>query len=265
MYSRKRIFIAMMTATVLLLGTVVFGGLFLYFNRANMVNKIVLIGIGGLVLISLAVVGFGLLVMVITLWTHKTFPSLQNFVMTATNILFPIALQIGKVFGIDQDTIKSSFIAVNNQLVDNRNIRVKPHQLLILAPHCLQNSKCPYKITIDVENCRRCGGCPIHDLHRIKDKYGVNFVVATGGTLARRFVKEYKPRAIVAIACERDLTSGVQDVNPLPVIGVLNIRPEGPCFNTQVNLNQVEAAVRQFIGEGERRTAYSSAKHITEV
>lgn len=71
--------------------------------------------------------------------------------------------------------------------------------------------------------------------------------MATGGTLARHFVKQYRPRAVVAIACERDLTSGIQDTQPLPVLGVLNLRPHGPCLNTQVNLNQVEQAVQFFL------------------
>ena len=49
-------------------------------------------------------------------------------------------------------------------------------------------------------------------------------------------------------AC-RDLTSGIQDVFPLPVIGVLNQRPNGPCFNTCVDMRQVEAEIRSFIQE----------------
>ena len=52
--------------------------------------------------------------------------------------------------------------------------------------------------------------------------YGCQFIVVTGGTLARMKVKEARPKAIVAIACERDLASGMADVFPIPVIGVLN-------------------------------------------
>ena len=71
--------------------------------------------------------------------------------------------------------------------------------------------------------------------------------VATGGTLARQMVKEIRPKAIIAVACERDLTSGIQDVFPLPVIGVLNERPFGPCFNTRVDIKKVEAAILDFL------------------
>ena len=71
--------------------------------------------------------------------------------------------------------------------------------------------------------------------------------VATGGTLARQVVKTIRPKAIIAVACERDLTSGIQDVFPLPVIGVLNERPYGPCFNTRVDINKVEETIKYFL------------------
>ena len=73
-------------------------------------------------------------------------------------------------------------------------------------------------------------------------------IVVTGGTLARMKVKEARPKAIVAIACERDLASGMADVFPIPVIGVLNERPNGPCCNTTVDSERVRAVVEQLIG-----------------
>ena len=78
--------------------------------------------------------------------------------------------------------------------------------------------------------------------------YGCQFIVVTGGTLARMKVKEARPKAIVAIACERDLASGMADVFPIPVIGVLNERPNGTCCNTTVDSERVRAVVEQLIG-----------------
>ncbi|MGI6559076.1 MAG: DUF116 domain-containing protein [Limnochordia bacterium] len=46
--------------------------------------------------------------------------------------------------------------------------------------------------------------------------------MSTGGTRARQLVKELKPKGVVAIACERDLASGIQDTRPLKVLGVTN-------------------------------------------
>ncbi len=71
--------------------------------------------------------------------------------------------------------------------------------------------------------------------------------VVTGGTLARKAVEVLKPRCILAVACERDLTSGIIDSFPLPVWGLLNERPYGPCFNTFVSSEDVEKALQRLV------------------
>lgn len=85
-----------------------------------------------------------------------------------------------------------------------------------------------------------CGKCSIGKIRELAEKRNMHFSVATGGTLARQIVREYRPQAIVAIACERDLISGMQDVSPLPVLGLLNERPYGPCFNTTVDVEKLD-------------------------
>ena len=102
-------------------------------------------------------------------------------------------------------------------------------------------------MTHDVYNCKQCDRCQVGGLLKIAKEYGCQFIVVTGGTLARMKVKEAKPKAIIAIACERDLASGMADVFPIPVIGVLNERPNGPCCNTTVDINKVRDAVELLI------------------
>ena len=75
----------------------------------------------------------------------------------------------------------------------------------------------------------------------------MKLVVASGGTFARKLAKEFQPKAIVAIACERDLTSGIRDMKNIPVVGVLNERPNGPCYNTTVQLCKVRQAINYFL------------------
>lgn len=245
---KKRVFLGLLVLSLFFLLSCFLGGWYILTHRTGTWNNLLLtLGAITLALIFVTVtVGIGGLVLI--LWRHRHVPFLQHLGLQAANLLFPLALSLGKRMGISADTIKASFIEVNNQLVRLRGIKVKPEQILLLAPHCLQRSDCPYKITIDVFNCRRCGRCSIDALHSLAEKYRVRLAVATGGTLARHFVKFYRPRAVVAIACERDLTSGIQDTQPLPVLGVVNLRPHGPCLNTQVNLFQVEEVIRFFLG-----------------
>lgn len=190
-------------------------------------------------------VGFG--TMIVTLAMERPVAWLAFPTRLALQYLFPLALYLGGLLGIPRDNMQRAYIQLSNRLVSIKGIAIKGTELLILLPHCIQKADCPYKVTNDVENCRRCGRCTINDLLRLKEKYGCHLAVATGGTLARKVVKELRPKAIIAVACERDLSSGIQDTYPMPVTGVLNIRPEGPCINTLVDVKQVEKAILQFI------------------
>lgn len=162
--------------------------------------------------------------------------------------VFPLTLAIGKLRGVTKDQLRQSMIDLINHLVMLDMYTVDPERILLLTPHCLQESSCVHKVTNDVNNCKQCGRCQVGSLLQVAKDYGCQFIVVTGGTLARMKVKEARPKAIVAIACERDLASGMADVFPIPVIGVLNERPNGPCCNTTVDPERVRAVVEQLIG-----------------
>ncbi len=202
----------------------------------------------GLVLggISLLIVG-GLTLLIFTLLSGKDLFFSQRLRGVVIRYLFPGIISLGRLAGIDRDTLQQSFIALNNQLVRAKKLRVTPDRALILLPHCIQLFDCPIKITGDVNKCIRCGKCDIKDLAELARDRHIDIAVATGGTLARKIIVEKRPRFILAVACERDLTSGIRDAYPLPVIGVLNRRPHGPCFNTNVVLTEVLRALDEHV------------------
>ncbi|MGC9193978.1 MAG: DUF116 domain-containing protein [Syntrophobacteraceae bacterium] len=162
--------------------------------------------------------------------------------------LLPILIAIGRLAGFRREQVQHAFVAVNNELVLAQCRNGKPlTSVLLLMPHCLQDRDCKVKVTYRVQNCKRCGKCSIKDLLELSEKYGAHLAVATGGTIARRIVIDTRPDLIIAVACERDLTSGIQDTTPLPVFGIFNLRPFGPCINTQVPVDQVEAVLKSVL------------------
>jgi hypothetical protein len=167
-------------------------------------------------------------------------------------LVYPLLLIFGWLFRVKKDKLQRLLICVNNVLV--RGSKRRPaKRLLLLLPHCLQRSECNIKITYNVYNCEGCGKCEIKNFTEMAKSLGLYLFVATGGTIARRIVVDTKPEAIVAVACERDLSSGVIDTYPLPILGIINERPFGPCFNTKVDINKVKDALSFFAGEGEWR------------
>jgi hypothetical protein len=162
-------------------------------------------------------------------------------------IFLPLMTILARIFGVSKRRVRNSFIHVNNELVRTEAGRCPADKMLLLMPHCLQSSRCKFRLTYDINNCKRCGLCPIKGLLDIRDIYGVHLAIATGGTVARRIVVNTRPTFILAVACERDLASGIQDVYPLPAYGVLNQRPNGPCLDTLVPLEDVERALQRFM------------------
>lgn len=243
---KKRIFIGLIVFTVLLI-TAITVGLYLipYIGLKNihpLAPQIVCYSMGAM--LGVLILGVGLLILTLVRGREIFFASrLRGIVI---EVLFPIMIVIGRLLGISKEKIRQSFVEVNNLLVKAKCNDVKPKRILLLMPHCLQFSDCAIKITSDAYKCQACGKCKIKDLVVLAQKYDVHLSVATGGTLARRRVAEAKPEAIIAVACERDLTSGIQDAYPLPVIGILNDRPFGPCFNTSVDTGKVADALEFF-------------------
>lgn len=161
----------------------------------------------------------------------------------------PFAFAVGWLLRMKKERIQKTLIDINNRLVLNAG-PVRVRNLLVLLPHCLQNSDCKIRITRNVYNCEGCGKCIIKDFTKLAKEIDLDLFVATGGTIARRIVDDTKAEAIVAVACERDLIGGVIDTYPIPVLGVTNERPFGPCFNTRVDIEKVKDAIRFFGGKG---------------
>jgi hypothetical protein len=244
---KKRVFIGLLIASILLILIMIFTAVLIYYNKFGNWYRYILLAIVIILSVFMFILSIGLASVVMTLLNLKTFFGLENLMNASIHLLFPVALSIGKILNIPKDTIKCSYIEVNNKLIQSKNIEITPDEILILAPHCLQKWDCKHKVTADVSNCHHCGRCDIDGLLKISEQKLVNIAVVTGGTLARKMVADYKPKAIVAIACERDLTEGILDTSPISVLGILNIRPEGPCKNTRVDLNKVSNAIDFFL------------------
>ncbi|ADL12950.1 DUF116 domain-containing protein [Acetohalobium arabaticum] len=243
----RKLFLSLLVLSVMILGIIVSGIWYLNLTNFNHISRIILLVVGIIITLFSLIVVLGIVGILIILRKNEPVSFFYGPIRIVISYLFPLVIYLGKILGFDRLEIKNSFIRVNNQLVKPNRLEVAPENILMLLPHCIQQVDCEYRITNDLDNCRRCGRCPVDDILQLRDKYGIKVAVATGGTLARRIIKEVQPRAIIAVACERDLTSGIQDTYPLPVIGVVNIRPEGPCINTLVEIEKLEKAINKLL------------------
>lgn len=160
---------------------------------------------------------------------------------------YPVIILVSKIFPESVEKWEKKFIQWNNRLVLAEKVKLTNAELLILLPHCLQNVDCTHRITYNVLNCAQCGKCPVSEIVKLGEKYSLNIKVATGGRLAQRWVRDYKPALVIACACEHELMDGISAVYPLKVLAVPNEQPEGPCRNTDISVGNIEKAVKAFL------------------
>jgi hypothetical protein len=142
--------------------------------------------------------------------------------------LMRLTSRVAQRFG-KRDWVENAAVKVYNALVLERNRKVGKGELLLLIPRCLSRA------TLD-------------GVLQVAGKYDVPVFVATRGQLARRVIRERRPRAVVAVACERDMVSGLHDVaGKVPVLGLTMTLPSGPCKDALLDLNQLEEWVKAYV------------------
>jgi uncharacterized protein len=142
---------------------------------------------------------------------------------------------------------------VDNLLI-NQLSQVNPEDRIVLLPHCLRPSQtCQAKYNQTGLQCISCNPeCTINRLRSAAVRYGYKGVcIAPGGKLAIKFVRESSPKAIVAIACDKELSEGIQEIknltneNKQPVVIIVPLIKDG-CVDTEVDTQ----AALNIIGAG---------------
>jgi uncharacterized protein len=140
-------------------------------------------------------------------------------------------------------------IRINNFLLRLKKKKFRAAEVLILLPRCMQHASCRQDVVDTIENCKRCGVCPTGAIAACAEARAVAVGLATGSHMARAIIKKHAPRLIIAVACERELAQGIFSVFPRQVFAIVNSRPEGPCKNTRVDLDELNAVIGEFVSE----------------
>ena len=139
-----------------------------------------------------------------------------------------ILQRLGKRFGITADRVSNSLLKVNNALVLATVPFTGEESVLLLLPRCL---------TREIRQ----------EIVRHSEGLGLKHAVCAGGEDARKKILLERPNVVVAVACERDLIAGLRDIRgKIPVIGIPNSRPQGPCKCTELNVEEFVKTIRHL-------------------
>jgi hypothetical protein len=226
--SQKRLFLSLTFGLLVFWGILLYGVDYLIWPRLRELHR----GLPGIVTILFSCIWGAVfvlyLVLIFSVWTGKKGLARRLPRSLPLRFLVPTVYRLGRLAGKSRDQITHSYLQVHNSWI--RLLAGKPDagKMLILLPRCLQK--------------------PLLDqVRRFSIMRQIPVYIVTGGEMARRIIEEKAPDAVIGVACERDLLAGLRDLRPgIQLIGIPNLRPEGPCRNTLIDFRELERAVGVF-------------------
>ena len=142
--------------------------------------------------------------------------------------------------GINPDNIDKLYVELNNSIHEDKFKRHSPDSKAVFLPQCLRNSK-TCKATLDKHGwkCVKCSGhkdCKVFAIKEKGERLGYNVFIVPGGSLVYNIIKELRPKAVLGVACMKELLMAVEDLK-IPTQAVL-LRKDG-CVDTDVSLKDV--------------------------
>jgi hypothetical protein len=227
--SGKRIYMGVLLFAILLGGLILFTFWYLISPRLSQFHAHLPLIIGILFLLFWSILALWFSIMVLSILLEKDFLMRLGGREFSITFLVPVVFKLGQRIGISRDRLGNSFVKLSNTFIKFKTAKVDPERIMVLLPRCLQK--------------------PLRDrITSISQALKIPVFTVPGGEMARKLVLENNPKAIIGVACERDLLSGIRDViKKVPVIGIPNQRPEGPCKNTRIDIKDFESALRIFL------------------
>jgi hypothetical protein len=223
------LFLFFYITSILILNLIIFIIYYFISPRLIQINPLVDKIVFWIVIFVFSIIYVWTFLLILTILFKKDFIIVKTGKRLSIEFLLTFIYRIAALFKISKDRIGNSYIKINNDYIFISKLKKPITNLLVLLPRCL-----------DRETREK--------VLNVISKYNCKVFTATGGSSARQVVKKEMPDAIIGVACERDLISGIADSpKNIPIIGIANKRPEGPCKNTTIDIDELEKAIKFFL------------------
>jgi hypothetical protein len=204
---------------------------------------------GGVLLVMLTVVGI-----VLTLLFFKTrqiiVPGVTLFILNLLEV--PIRYVLW-AFRVEEDVVSNMMVKVRNILYAKSYDKTPYNQRALFLPQCLRDPKCSAPLTPEGIKCMGCGRCGICKVKEEAEQLGYRVFIAPGGSLIKRMVKKYRPKAILGVGCHMEVKEGTAKMASygLPVQGVI-LERDG-CVGTRIDVVKLMEKIKTHVEYGHYR------------
>ncbi len=168
--------------------------------------------------------------------------AVANVIYLGTHTDFVEAAQeVIKKLGLGERWVEYAHVEFLNKINEAKYKKVPYEERILLLPHCLKNQEvCKAKYGNYGLECELCGACKIDALIRAAKELNYKGVfVAPGGSIIMKIFEEFKPKAVLGVACYKEVLLGIDvsikhDVAPQAVL-----LTKAGCVNTDVVVEEV--------------------------
>lgn len=152
--------------------------------------------------------------------------------------------QLAIKLGIDEKELMKLYIEMKNKLHKNRFAETDFSNRILLLPQCLRSRTCEAELTEFGYKCNECNKCKIPEVKKYAEKMGYKVFIIPGGSIIEKIIKTFKPKAILGVACLKELVLGCIACEKvgIPAQGVVLLR-DG-CVETDVDWTKVLEAIK---------------------
>lgn len=125
--------------------------------------------------------------------------------------------------------------------------KISYQERVVFLPHCLRKIKvCKAENTEEGWRCKHCRkDCVVNIISTEAENLGYKYFIAPGGSLVFNLINKYRPKAVLGVACHKELKLAVDIMNSsyqeiyyytIPLL-------KDGCINTEVNIDVVRDAL----------------------
>lgn len=145
--------------------------------------------------------------------------------------------------GMKPENIDKLYVDLKNDFYKEKFKRVPTKDRIVFLPYCMRKHNCSAKITKTGYKCNGCGNrdtCKIYAIKNKAESLGYRVFVAPGGSMVLNIVKKYKPKAIIGVACIKEIVIALDNLN-IPIQSI-ELSKDG-CVGTDVKISDVYSAL----------------------
>ncbi len=142
--------------------------------------------------------------------------------------------------GLDEREVMRIYVEAANARSWKDYVRTPFEKRVVLLPHCLRSENCEAKMGEYGYKCVKCGRCAIGKIVEKAEELGyMGVFILPGGSLVERIIDEFKPRAVLGVACLKECILGHAVLLKKGIPGQAVPLLRDGCFKTVVDVNKV--------------------------